>query len=179
MTVFKRLLWLLIGLGLGLLLSYPIAAQAYEVPPQELTKHIVKPPPKTGELLTIDERYQKLETFFIKYKCPQPYYVDEYIQSADRHLLPYTLLPAISLQESSCGRRFPKGTNNHWGWNHGRQKFTSVPAGIDFISDKLANGRYYKGKTIAKKLYAYNPFAYYPPKIINIMNSINALQDHN
>jgi hypothetical protein len=62
--------------------------------------------------------------------------------------------------------------NNWLGWNSAKTGFTSVPAGIVFVSEKLANGRYYKDKTLNQKLKAYNPNALYAPKIKALMKEI-------
>jgi len=110
--------------------------------------------------------------FFRRFKCPQPYYIDDYVHAADQNNLDYRILAAISVQESSCGRYYPEGSNNLYGWDSGRERFASVPAAIDYISEQLAGGRYYAGKSLVDKLHAYNPNPEYAPKIIGLMESI-------
>jgi len=123
-----------------------------------------------SSLLKVDEREIKLDKFFDRYKCPQPNYAQEYIQEADRYNIPYTLLPAISIQESTCGRHYR--FDNYWGWNSARTGFSTVAQGIDFVSSQLALGRYYKDKTIKAKLQTYNPNPSYAPKVIQLMTQI-------
>jgi len=119
-----------------------------------------------------DHRWSNLGLVFAKYKCPKKTYqlIDDYITSADKYSVSYTLLPAISLLESSCGRH--QRFNNWWGWNSANSGFPSLADGIDFVQSQLANGRYYKDKPIAQKLRAYNPNPEYAPKIMGLMKEI-------
>lgn len=122
----------------------------------------------------MDVRAVKLGLFFDKYKCPTLNYqlIDDYINAADRYQIPYNLLPAISIQESTCGKHFPVHTANLWGWNSAKSGFADLPQGVDFVSERLANGRYYANKSITKKLNAYNPNPEYAPKILRFMAEI-------
>lgn len=105
------------------------------------------------EVEVVDPRIEKLEVFFRRYKCPQPYYIEQYLEIADKYDLPYSLLPTLSLKESTCGKQvFRK--NNHWGF--GYMSFDSVDAGIEYVGDKLTNGKYYRGKGLEDKLRTYN-----------------------
>jgi hypothetical protein len=101
-----------------------------------------------------DLRIAKVEAFFRLYGCPEPFRARNYVQAADAHQIDYRLLPALSVRESLCG----KGArlNNYWGWNSARSGFASVETGIDFVSGELANGKYYRGKSLDQKLHAYN-----------------------
>lgn len=92
--------------------------------------------------------------FFKTYDCPQPYYVTSYLRAADTHGVDYRLLPVISVLESSCGKYQRK--NNHWGWNSANTGFSSVQAGIDFITKELTKG-YFKNPDTQRKLAVYNP----------------------
>jgi hypothetical protein len=116
-------------------------------------------------------RAVKLGKFLEAHNCPKPYYIDEYLSSADKYQIPYELLPAISIQESSCGRH--RRLNNWWGWNSARTGFVSVAAGIDFVAQQLSTSRYYKGKSLTQILNAYNPNPLYAPKIIGLMKEIS------
>lgn len=122
----------------------------------------------------MDARAFKLGRYFEAHKCPSFNYelIDDYINAADKYQLPYNLLAAISVAESSCGKRYPKATNNIFGWCSANCSFASIPESIDYISERLANGRYYKGKSIEKKLAAYCPTPTYPARVISIMNQI-------
>ena len=117
-----------------------------------------------------DPRSVRLEAFFKAYDCPAPLHVDEYLRAADSHALDYRLLPAISLVESTCGA-FEK-MNNRWGWDSVQSGFPSVPAGIAYITEQLAENPLYRGKTIKQKLYTYNPYKAYVRQVERLMHQI-------
>ncbi len=121
----------------------------------------------------MDVRAVRLGMFFEKRNCPLKPYIDDFITAADKYDIPYNLLPAIATIESSCGKRYPPATNNVVGWNSAKSGFESIPQSIDFVSDKLANGHYYKGKSIEKKLATYCPNPTYPQRVLNIMKEID------
>ncbi len=117
-----------------------------------------------------DPRAVRLEAFFKTYDCPGPFHVHEYLQAADSHALDYRLLPAISLVESTCGA-FER-MNNRWGWDSVQSGFPSVPAGIDYITEQLAENPRYKGKTVKEKLFTYNPYPQYVRQVERLMRQI-------
>lgn len=117
-----------------------------------------------------DPRSERLEAFFKAYDCPAPLHVDDYLRAADSHELDYRILPAISLVESTCGAYQRK--NNRWGWDSAQTGFPSVPAGIDYITEQLAENPHYKGKTIQEKLFTYNPYPQYVRQVERLMQQI-------
>jgi len=117
-----------------------------------------------------DPRIMRLEAFFKAYDCPGPLHVQEYLQAADSHALDYRLLPAISLVESTCGAY--QRMNNRWGWASTQSGFESVPAGIDYITEQLAENPKYKGKSVKEKLFTYNPFPQYVRQVERLMRQI-------
>jgi len=117
-----------------------------------------------------DPRGARLEAFFKTYGCPAPLHVNDYLRAADSHALDYRILPAISLVESTCGA-FEK-MNNRWGWDSAQTGFPSVPAGIEFITEQLADGPPYKGKTVKEKLFTYNPYPQYVRQVEKLMQQI-------
>lgn len=127
--------------------------------------------------LVIDHRASELQKFMVKYKCPKPFYITEYINAADKYKLDYRLLASISVQESSCGRHACGDGIRRWGYGSCKgYNFTSVASGIDFVSNALANGNYYRGKTLIQKLKTYNsenPLYY--NQIINLMGQMKEL----
>jgi hypothetical protein len=128
-------------------------------------------PPRRPHLTTKpDPRAVRLENFFRSYRCPVPYHVAEYLLAADTYGLDYRLLPAVSLRETLCG--VAEVDHNRWGYHPGRQSFNSIEAGIDFVARELAQGAYYKGKTLERKLFTYNPRPAYPQEIQRIMLQI-------
>lgn len=129
----------------------------------------------------MDVRHIALGNYFSSHNCPLLPYVDDFITAADKSGIDWRLLPAISIHESTCGKRYPVNTNNPFGWLERRQKggeltvakFTSIPTAISFITEQLANGKYYAGKTIRQKLATYCPSPNYPTETISYMNLIS------
>jgi len=117
-----------------------------------------------------DPRSVRLEAFFKAYDCPAPLHVAEYLRAADSHALDYRILPAISLVESTCGA-FQR-MNNRWGWDSAQSGFRSVPAGIDYITEQLADNPRYRGKTVKEKLFTYNPYPHYVRQVQRLMQQI-------
>jgi hypothetical protein len=118
-----------------------------------------------------DRRIERLENFFKNYHCPTPYHTSEYLRAADGYGLDYRLLPAVSIRETLCGIA-EKQQHNLWGYHPGRQSFPSIEAGIDFVAQRLARHPLYRGKTLADKLFTYNPRSAYPDEINRIMRQI-------
>lgn len=117
-----------------------------------------------------DQRVDKLVNFFKTYDCPQPYHVTSYLRAADSNGVDYRLLPVISVLESSCGKYQRK--NNHWGWNSANTGFSSVSAGIDFITKELTRG-YFKNRDTQQKLAMYNPRPIYSKLAGKLMREFN------
>jgi len=118
-----------------------------------------------------DERHVKLETFFQSFGCPAPYHVKEYLGAADTYAIDYRLLPAISVLESTCG--IYQRENNRWGWASARKGFSSFRAGLEYIAHQLAEGRYYKNKTLEEKVHMYNPRPQYARLLDSLMRKID------
>lgn len=118
-----------------------------------------------------DRREVRLEAFFRAHDCPAPYHVHDYLRAADLNGIDYRILPAVSVRESTCGRH--ARMNNRWGWDSARSGFESVARGIHYIAHELAQGRYYRGKTLDQKLHAYNPNPGYVHEVKQLMNQID------
>lgn len=100
-----------------------------------------------------DPRIGLLEAFFVKYKCP-----DEsaaFIAAADAYGIDYRVLPVIWLKESQCGLHQPKNGNG-FGFANGATPYASTTDAIWHITQTLAQGKYYAGKTIKQKIQTYN-----------------------
>ena len=118
-----------------------------------------------------DKRHERLETFFQSFGCPAPYHAREYVGAADSNAIDYRLLPAISVLESTCGIYQRK--NNRWGWASARKGFASFRAGLEYIAHQLAEGRYYKNKTLEEKVHTYNPSPQYARLVDKLMHKID------
>lgn len=139
-----------------------------------VVEHKVKPAaPKPFSPSTIapDARKTALEAFFAKYKCLDAPYVDQYLAAADKYGLDWRLLPALSFKEESCTRNGVM--NNLWGWESGAMRFESIPAGIDYVGQKLATLKWYKGLPTDQKLRNYNHNPEYPGSVESIMTGIS------
>jgi hypothetical protein len=120
-----------------------------------------------------DHRWSNLGLFFAKYHCPDinQTLIDDYISSADKYNIPYTLLPAISIIESQCGKH--QRYSNWWGFWSATKGFDSVPEGIEYVTSQLAEGKYYKGLTTRQKLRRYCPNPTYPDRVLTLMQQID------
>ena len=118
----------------------------------------------------VDLRIARVEAFFRHDGCPSPYRARAYVLAADAQRVDYRLLPALSVRESGCGKA--RHLNNDWGWNSARSGFASVEAGIDFVAGQLAEGKFYRGKTLDQKLHAYNHRSGYGREIKLLMQRI-------
>src|SRR5262249_42778346 len=90
---------------------------------------------------------------------------------ADTYALDYRLLPAISVVESTCGVH--QNQNNRWGWDSARKGFSSFRAGLEYIARQLAQGRYYRNKTLDEKVHMYNPSPQYAWLVKKLMRKID------
>lgn len=137
-------------------------------------------PASTQELE--DPRSAHLSAFFNGYGCPEinQQLIPNYLDSADRYKIDYRLLVVISLKESTCLKRYPRDTNNPFGYGSsgGLYRFASLPNAIDYISERLANADAYVGKTTAQKLATYGPHSnpQYASEVHNIMRGIESLK---
>lgn len=154
-TLTSCLIWLLI-----LALSAWAIASHWQIAVPLQIKH----EPRIAELVSFEEQHH--------FAPDQPQYVKQIIQDADSNSIPAALIPCVELQESSGGKRFNHATFNPFGWDSGKESFASERAAIDYISAKLGNGDYYRGKTLQGKLRAYNPNPAYSIKIINCINNV-------
>lgn len=122
-----------------------------------------------------DTRSYQLREFFARYNCSDQY-DKAYIKAADQYGIDYRLLPAISVRESTCGRYYPRASNNLWGYGSasGLWDFQSVDQGIDLVTKALEQGSHYRDATIPQKLRAYGPSSNpdYPNEVIRLMSSI-------
>ena len=97
--------------------------------------------------------------------------MNEYLGAADFNSLDYRLLPAISVLESTCG--VYQRLNNRWGWDSARRGFSSFRAGLQYIARQLAQGRYYRNKSLEEKVHMYNPNPQYAQLVKKLMLKID------
>lgn len=117
-----------------------------------------------------DSRLARLKSFFRKRNCPIEGLAADFIAAADHHALDWRLLPAISIVESSGGKRYRN--NNIFGWDSCNRSFPTVRDGILHVASRLANSKLYKNKGLDALLRTYNPYAFYPQRVRSIMRAL-------
>jgi hypothetical protein len=147
------------------LLAAPVATN--------LCNPIPTPPPAEPKSV-VDYRLLRLKQFLGERECPINKYAEEFIRAADSNDLDWRLLPSISFVESSGGKTYQN--NNVLGWNSCRDRFRSVPAGIRYVADKLANSEPYREKSLDEKLLIYNPRGEYRRLVKSVMDSISSTE---
>ena len=94
------------------------------------------------------DRAASLRTFFKSLNSPLEPYSEHFVEVADKYGLDYRLLPAISCNESSCGKYYIPSSNNVFGWGiYGNKvtSFESIEVGIDTVGKGLAENYVAKG----------------------------------
>ena len=71
---------------------------------------------QTQQVTVADARAKIIEDFFKNYSSPLSSYAQTFIKVADNYKLDWRLLPAISMQESSGGRKVIKNSYNPFGY---------------------------------------------------------------
>jgi len=132
--------------------------------PKIPTPPVIHHDPRPAQLVQLMEKHH--------FAPDQFQYVKEIIKDADSNSIPASLLVCIELQESSGGKRFNHNFFNPFGWDSGKKSFASEREAIDYISVRLGNGYYYRGKTLEGKLHSYNSNPEYSIKIINCINNV-------
>jgi hypothetical protein len=140
------------------MVSIPIAVAPQRMP---------APPPADHRE---DTRSNALKTFFEKQDCPAQYYIDKFLEAADRYELDWRLLPSLAYVESTGGKA--AHNNNLFGWDSGRAQFSSPTAAIHEVGYRLTHSALYKDKDLDGLLATYNPVADYARKVKAVMQQI-------
>ena len=122
------------------------------------------------EEAAIMQKAEKINQYFSKRKMPLAGYGLDFVIAAEENGLPWNLLPAIAVQESSGGKR--DKNNNPFGWGSANIKFAAYKEAISVVANKLATHKYYKDKSLSQKLWVYNPEKSYKKKIFKFMEKI-------
>ncbi len=117
-----------------------------------------------------DPRYDRLKRFFAKFECPVRFYIQEFLDAADKNDLDWRLLPSLSVVESGGGKAAPH--NNLFGWKSGKAQFASLAAGIQSVGYQLAHSPIYRKKSLDRMLKTYNPKVSYGDKVKAVMAQI-------
>lgn len=132
-----------------------------------------------GTAVSIDHRSEILDKFFNDRGMPLAGYGQDFVSAADKYGIDWTLLPAISIIESTGGKK--ACGNNPFGWGSCRSgNFASIAEAIDYVSKNLGgqNPRTrsaYSGG-LDDDLHSYNGTVdpTYPQKVKEIMSAIKA-----
>lgn len=121
---------------------------------------------------------QKIDSYFKERSMPLEGHGMQFVLVAEKYGLPYNLLPAISVRESSGGKHYIN--NNPFGWGSAKIKFSDFNEAIEVVGKNLGGGnpktaRYYGTTDVKKKLYYYNGTVIkgYEDEVISIMNKID------
>jgi hypothetical protein len=103
----------------------------------------------------VDSRTIKIEKIFEKFKCPLAGTGEYIVKTADEYKVPYWLIPAVSFQESSCGKKTPdvsgiEESYNAWGygvWGGNVKVFGDWEAGVLAVTKYFGNNFFSKGIT--------------------------------
>lgn len=101
---------------------------------------------------THDIRITVLKRFFEEYQSPLSEFADVLVREADINGLDYTIVPAISMQESQGCKRIPENSFNCWGYGiYGSKvlKFSSFPEAIAQVTKTIKISYIKKGYTNA------------------------------
>lgn len=123
-----------------------------------------------------DPRLLILQEFFEHRGSPIDHLAKDFLLAADHYQLDWRLLPSISVVESGGGKDFKN--NNIFGWDNGRQKFTSVRAGIHAVAERLSRSKLYKNKDLDEILATYNPSAEYSALVKSVMARLAFNEPH-
>lgn len=102
-----------------ILMFYLATAKLIEPNGQNFNLYAALPETNTGILEQIgieDGRSKIIENFFKSHNSPLAEYSEIFIQVADKYSLDYRLLPAVSMQESSGGKRVIPDSHNPFGY---------------------------------------------------------------
>jgi hypothetical protein len=144
---------------------------------------IVQTPEELEHQKQMNITAQKIDAYFAQYNLPLAGYGAVFVEEAEKNDIPWTLLAAIGMAESTGGKFAIRGTYNYYGWGSGRIKFASVEDAIVQISANLGGNdddtaHFYKDKSLQQILHMYNPPKVapgYEAKIMRIMKQIEAM----
>ena len=117
-----------------------------------------------------DARLLRLKAFWKKNNCPIEGLTADFLAAADRNRLDWRLLPAISMIESSGGKRYRN--NNIFGWDSCNVRFPTVRDGIHQVASRLASSKLYKDKNLDEILRTYNAYDSYSGKVKSVMRAL-------
>lgn len=124
------------------------------------------------------EAANKINAYFKQRSMPLEGYGEQFVAVAEKYGLPYNLLPAVAVRESSGGKFLLN--NNPFGWGSAKIKFSNFNESIEAVGRNLGGANpstaaYYSGNSVRAKLYNYNGSVVkgYEDEVIAIMDKID------
>lgn len=111
-----------------------------------------------------DARSKIIKDFFKRYSAPLAEYSEVFVKVADKNKLPYSLLPAIAMQESNGGKKVISNSYNPFGYGiYGKlvTKFSSWEEAIERVGRALKQDYLDKGLNSPTQIMA----KYTPPSL--------------
>lgn len=125
------------------------------------------------------ERADKINAYFQSKSTPLAGHGMQFVLVAEKYGLPYNLLPAIAMRESTGGKF--SYNNNPFGWGSAKIKFSNFDDAIETVGKNLggANSKtssYYSTPSLRKKLWYYNGSVIkgYEDQVMGIMDTIDS-----
>ena len=133
----------------------------------------------------LEEKAGKIRAYFADKGLPLADYAEKLVVEAEKNDLPWTMLAAIAMREST-GYKFACG-NNGFGWGSCKIQFDSVDEAIETVARNLGGNNpktahHYENKDVDGILNAYNPPSVvrnYTPQVKAIMQTIENYQTDN
>lgn len=149
------------------------------------TKEILINEENSKQELTKKEKERKLQAakidaYYNKYNLPLAGYGEQFVMVAEKYGIPYNLLPAVAMRESTGGKF--ACYNNPFGWGSCKIKFNNFNEAIESVGKNLGGAnpntaRYYARESVKDKLYYYNGTVIegYEDQVIAIMGMIDRM----
>ena len=128
------------------------------------------------------ERADAIDAYYAKYDMPLEGYGMKMVLEAEKNDIDWRLLPAISIRESTGGKKKCTSVkNSHFGFGSCKISFESTDKEIEIVARNLGGNNpktahHYDGKTTEGILKAYNPpsvVAKYSNQVMAIMEKIS------
>ncbi len=127
----------------------------------------------------LQEKAAKIDAYFGDKNLPLAGYGEKLVLEAEKNDLPWAMLAAIAMQESTGYKHACKSDpDNGFGWGSCRIKFNSIDHAIETVAQHLSGNHsrtahYYKGKDVPGILRTYNSVRpTYVKEVQSIMNKI-------
>lgn len=122
----------------------------------------------------------KIDAYYARHSLPLEGYGMQFVLVAEKYGIPYNLLPAVAMRESTGGKF--ACFNNPFGWGSCKIKFGDFDEAIESVGKNLGGAnprtaRYYATTDVKKKLYYYNGTVIkgYEDQVISIMGKIDSM----